>query len=196
MNLHMVGLLVLMLCVAAVAQRTPRTNGKATEEVVKRYQELIADGALLTPDGWKRAAKLHDSSNPYPENGVILLTSTGGAVGEMWVKGDRAEVQTMWTDSFGRIDSALRYMPEHSDAVGTIYVFHLVRAKTESTGPREWKIEGPLRMRSATLDKAIEYVRRMREKSADPAIKKNADRTIAVLQNLKRERSCGSASAC
>ena len=41
----------------------------------------------------------------------------------------------------------------------------------------------------------ISYVERMRDKSNDPAIRKNAERTIAA---LKRQitSGCGSASAC
>jgi hypothetical protein len=113
--------------VTAIAQ-APQSNGKATERVVVQYENIIASGALLTPEGWKKAGKLFGQSNAYPPDGEISLMSTGGSVGEMWLEGDRAEVQTKWTDYMGTIDSALRYKPPASsaDSTMTLFVFHLV----------------------------------------------------------------------
>jgi hypothetical protein len=112
-------LLVLFMAGLGVFAQTPLSHGKATELVIARYENLIADGALLTPDGWRRAAKLFDQSNAYPQDGVIFLTSTGGALGEMWLKGDRAQVETKWTDYDGSIDSTLRYKPPEGGHVET-----------------------------------------------------------------------------
>jgi DUF1680 family protein len=64
----------------------------------------------------------------------------------------------------------------------------------EVTGPWEWKIEEPRIARWSTLDRAIEYVALMRDKTDDPIIKKNADKTIATLKRLGN--ACGNASAC
>ena len=58
----------------------------------------------------------------------------------------------------------------------------------------EWKIQGPLQGRSATLDTAIEYITKKREESSDPKIKKNATRTIAILKRLAK--GPGKACAC
>ncbi len=38
------------------------------------------------------------------------------------------------------------------------------------------------------IDTAVRYVREMREKTTDPAIRNNADATIAALEKLKAER--------
>jgi hypothetical protein len=58
----------------------------------------------------------------------------------------------------------------------------------------EWKIEGPWRMRTATIPVTIRYVTEMRDQSNDPDIRRNADKTIAALKRLVH--GCGSASAC
>ena len=59
---------------------------------------------------------------------------------------------------------------------------------------QEWKIEGPQSERWATVEKAIIYVKGMRDKSNDPTVKKNANKTIAILKRL--QHPCGSGSAC
>lgn len=196
-------LIVLLGIIAATAQ-VPKSQKKPTELVVKRYEKFIADGSLLTPEGWKRASKLFDTSDPYPSNGEIWVVSTGGLVGEDWLKGDRAQVETKWNDSFGTIDSSLRLKPP--DPSGSIMmgeIFSLVfihqPSGTIGTGPApaglgEWKIEGPRHVRTATIPVAIRYVTEMRDQSNDPAIRRNADRTIAALKRLRH--GCGSASAC
>lgn len=182
-------LLVMSMAGLGAFAQTPQSQGKATELLVAQYEKLISRGALLTPEGWRRAAKLFDQSDPYPQTGVIFLTSTGGSLGEMWLKGNRAQVETKWTDYFGSIDSALRYKPPEGPHVTmTSYDFQLVFSNGE------WKIEGPLRDRWATVNRAILYVRAMHDKSSDAVIKKNANETIAILKRLNSQ--CGSASAC
>jgi hypothetical protein len=168
---------------------------KPTEQLVRRYEKLIAAGDLLTPAGWKRASQLFEKSNPYPPSGEIYVVSTGGAVGEDWVKGDRAQVETKWDDNYGTIDSALRYKPPSpSGRIAMVQMFSLVLTHAQPDGSgnstlptepaAEWKFEGDLHIRSATIYAAIKYVERMRDRSTDPAIRKNADRTIAALKRL------------
>lgn len=183
-------LLLFLMGGAAVAQHHPEHDGKVTSLVVVQYEQLIADGSLLTPEGWKRAAKLFSQSKPYPANGVIVLRSTGGTLGETWRNGLQAEVLTKWTDSFGSIDSKLRYKPatRDGDVIGLIDTFHLV------FDGQKWRIEGPMGEWTATLNHALRYVREIREGSTDVVIRKNADRTIAILMKLRSR--CGNATAC
>jgi hypothetical protein len=198
----------LFLTLSTVGAQTPQSHGKPTEQVVIQYEKLVAKGAFLTPEGWKMAGKLYDRSDAFPRHGEIFLMSTGGSLGENWVHGDRAEVETKWTDYDGTIDSALRYKPPKFNfpVTMTAYTFHLVytnkhrdigrKGETirEVTGPWEWKIEEPLMKRWTTVNRAIEYVSLMRDKIDDPAIKKNADKTIAALKRMGKP--CGNASAC
>ena len=62
--------------------------------MVVQYEKLVGTGALLTPEGWNRAEKLYVESVAFPPNGEISLMTIGGALGEMSVNGDRAEVET------------------------------------------------------------------------------------------------------
>jgi len=203
---HAMLLVMSMTVIAAVAQG-PQSNGKATERVVRQYEKLIADGAFLTPEGWKKTSRIFGRSNPYPKDGEVLLTSQAGLIGENWVRGDRAEVERKWTDFRGSIDSDLRYKPASpsSDVIPAILDYSLVftnrhvdieegGSPKEVLGTWEWKIEGPQSERWATVEKAIIYVREMRDKSGDPAIQKNANKTIAILKRLNAR--CGSGSAC
>jgi len=177
------------------AAQNSKEQLKPTERLVRRYEKLIAAGDLLTPAGWKRASQLFEKSSAYPLSGEIYVVSTGGAVGEDWVKGDRAQVETKWDDNYGTIDSALRYKPPSpSGRIAMAQMFSLVLTHAQPDGSgnstpltepaAEWKFEGDLHIRSATVYAAIRYVQRMRDRSTDPAIRKNAARTIAALKRL------------
>lgn len=198
---------ILLLGATPTIAQTPQSHHKATEQVVIQYEKLVANGAFLTPEGWKTAGTLFDRSNAFPRRGTISIMSTGGALGEIWLRDDRAEVETKWTDFFGTIDSRLRYKPPPiANVTMTTYVFHLIHTNKhryvgasgetirEMTGPWTWKIEDPHIAQWTTLNGAIKYVSLMRDKSDDSFIRNNADKTIAALKRLGK--GCGSASAC
>jgi hypothetical protein len=96
---------------AAVSPTQVLEHKKSTELLIKRYEKLVAQGSLLTPDGWSRASILFDRSDAYPAEGEIQLISRPGIIGETQRSGDRAEVWTKWGDYYGTIDSQLRYKP-------------------------------------------------------------------------------------
>jgi hypothetical protein len=198
---------VLLFVTSSLIAQTPKWNGKPTEKVVVQYEKFVGTGALLTPEGWNRAEKLYVESVAFPPNGEISLMTIGGSLGEMSLNGDRAEVETKWTDYFGTIDSALRYKQPHTEVPVsmTVYQFRLVYTNKhrrigknggtlkEVVGPWEWKIEQPGMSRWTTVDRALEYVTMMREKTEDPVIQRNAEKTISALKRLRT--ACGS-SAC
>lgn len=198
--------MLLLLTVQADFAHDPVSHGKATELVVIKFERFIASGAMLTPQGWSETAKLFDQSMAYPGNGKIILASTGGAVGEMQLKDGQAEVVTKWTDDFGEIDSALRYHPPQLPGVTmTSFQFRLVFTNKhremgshgetikEVTGQWEWKMQGPLEYRWATVPRAIAYVVKKRDESNSPIVKKNVEKTIRILKRLNY--GCGS-NAC
>jgi hypothetical protein len=196
-------ILTLFLGVTLAYAQVSKSHAKLTELVIMRYERLIDEGALLTPEGWQRASQLFDRSNAYPKNGVIFLVSTGAYVGEGWVKGDRAEVESKWNDFFGTIDSALRYKSPTPDggSIVMFLVFPMVFVRNDERGATaaemsggQWKIATPLTDRSATIDRAIGFVRTQRDKSNDPKIRTNANKTIVILKRLKGQ--CHSGSAC
>lgn len=204
--------LVLLGTTAAVAQtnraHAHRAHSRPTELVVARYEKLVMDGALLSPEGWSEVAKLFYRSAPYPDKGSIQLTDYVDFMAEQWVREDRAEVDTKWDDDYGAITPSLRYKPidEHITVLPFAQVFSLIYTDKhqdvdqqgnlirETLGSWEWKIDFVLRERTASLDKAIQYVSEMQNKTTDPIIQKNAERTLRILKRLGR--SCGSASAC
>ena len=55
----------------------------------------------------------------------------------------------------------------------------------EVTGPPEWRIDCSERALWVDVDAAIHYVTQLRDKTIDPAIKKNADQTLAKLLKLR-----------
>jgi hypothetical protein len=120
--------------------------------------------------------------------------------------GDTAQVETKWTDYFGSISSDLIYKrPSGPPSSGTIYrvrlkftnihrdLSHSGKILRETSGTKRWKMEGPLKVRWATPQKATEYVIRMRDLSSDALIRRNAEKTIRALQALQ---GCGTSSAC
>jgi len=198
-------LVALLFAPITFTAQAPQSNGKPTELVVVEYEKFVADGAFLTPEGWKKAGTLYEQSTAYPPNGEIFLMGTGGNLGEDWVKDNEAQVETKWTDYYGTIDSALRFKPpEHY--VMTVYMFRLVYTNKhrdiggngeplrELTGPWEWKLADPQTKRVTTTARAIEYLSLMRDKTDDPLIKKNADKSIAALKRTMN--GCGRTSAC
>ena len=167
---------------------------ESPKQVVERYLKMVADGELLTSDGWNRVNSLISSPSPQPTDGRIFVTSTHRGVGEIWVKDNHAEVHDAWWDELGSIDSSLRYTPvPSSNATGNIGVYRLVLSDKrwersadgvmkEVAGPPEWKIEGPLTRRWTTVDAAIRYVEQQRKRSNDASLKQNADATLKALR--------------
>ena len=180
--------LACILAVTADAQRVFRSDGKPTSQVVVQYEELVSTGALLTPEGWEKAAALFKSATPYPASGEILIKSTGGTFGETWARDNKAEVQEKWTDLFGTIDSDLRYRPPNRDASAMIFVYRLTDVN------QNWKFDAIMNQRITTPERALGYVTEMRDKATDPAIKANGDKTIAVLKKMKTR--CRHPSTC
>ena len=136
----------------------------------------------------------------FPGNNTIRVVSNDWAVGPSSVSNDTAEVDVGYTDAES-VDSSLRYSaPPKTSAYKTAIVFHLVFAPTKLTmfksdgktitgkeereGPTEWQIKEPAGTPWTTVNTAIQYVLEKREKSTDPAIRRNADATLAQLLHL------------
>jgi hypothetical protein len=203
-----IGVILFLSLSPAIAQapKAHRAPPKPTELVIRRYEKLVARGAFLTPEGWKKASRLYQRPDPYPRDSEIEVISTGGLIAENWMHGDEAEVETKWDDFFGTIDGALRYKPPpYSRSIMLGQLFAMVRTHQQPgsdergkaagmTHPEEWKIKGPQSVRFATIPAAIKYVEEIRDQSKDPVIRENANKTIAALKGL--HQGCGSASAC
>lgn len=192
-----------LLGAAISAQATEPAKGSA-EETLDGFYKLINDGALLTTDGWRRAAKMFERESARPDEEVIFVV-TGFPLGNgpMDVNGDRAVAYQKWVDDVGTIDSKFRY---HSppkaelEVEGIIRVFRLVRTVKhweltadsrleEVDGPKQWRIEGALTTRTASRVAVIRYLASKYEKITDPALKANAEKTIAILKGLPKRKT-------
>jgi len=186
---------ILFVVCLLIAKEKPKKPTTAAEAVVQKYQALISSGALLTPDGWKNANKLCAHPTSYPKDSEVVVTHPG-IVGE-WPKGEEKElgysegvvVESKWGSEYGSIDSKLRYQaPERGVDIPTSLIYHVVEVNSE------WKIAGPMLIRSATVDGAIEYVKKAAELSSNLITKKNAAKTVATLKRFKKPH--GNACAC
>lgn len=197
--------LFVLLAASGAIPQTPKRPPTDTEQLVRRFERLVSSGDLLTRVGWNRASELFEKHSAYQSDGVISVVSTGGAVGEVWVKGDRARVDTKWNDYFGTVDARLRFEPPTPDgSIGMIEQFSLVFIHTQASQSHpsqpdapsvgHWSFEGALKARSATIEATIRYVKRRRDLSADPIVRKNADEAITALRRLANCR--GGTRAC
>lgn len=193
---------VLVMVVPSLGQLYRPPKG-SPDEVLDQYFKMINDGVLLTPEGWKDAERLFVHPSPVRRDGTILVTTKYPlGNGPMSVNGNKAEAWQKWVDDIGTIDSEFRYHPPPKGDVeveGTIRIFRLLftdehwetaadgKEKVVS-GPPKWRIEGSLAARAASREAAIRYLTEMRDKTADPAMKHNADTAIAILKRLPAPR--------
>ena len=172
---------------------------RPTEQLVKRYERLVDEGALLTPEGWKRACTLFERPTPYPAHSEIQVQSRPGLIGELSRNGNRAQIETKWGDYYGTIDSQMRF--KAAEPSGPIMMGEFVslvfvpssdpRMRSEAGG---WKIEGQVHVRSASPAAAIRYLEEVKRQSQNPVILKNASKTLTILKRMTP--GCGNASAC
>jgi hypothetical protein len=129
------------------------------------------------------------------------------------VEGNKTEQDTsratVSTNSLGDIDSSLRLsnyppmrlLPDFASASACygddLFWFTLLLsdvhweiapdgAVKRVNGAYAWRIEDPNFEPLVTLDTAVRYVTEMRDKTAEPSIKNNADRTLTILKGYKQ----------
>jgi hypothetical protein len=173
-------------------QQTPK-------EVIEELWGMAVRGGLLTPKGWNRAGDYFTDPTPWTTNMTVVVMSNDYGFDESSISGGTAKAAMMCTE-LGQIDANLRYTPlppRQSFKSGIGYDLVAVPAHTlisvpGTKKPEEkvsanvtyWKVKGSPGNPWTTVNTAIRYVLQMREKAADPAIKKNADQTIAKLLRL------------
>lgn len=174
-------------------------KGKSRTEVVDEVWRMATRGEFLTPEGWSKACGFFTNPTPFPGNKVFLVVSNDwGASYDDKSKDDSTDVEVGYFDR-GTIDSALRYTPPlKTEFVKTGILYHLVAVPAYSMmygpdgklveknpiGSRFWQIQGSTGPPWTTVNTAIRYVLEMREQTTNPAIKQNADQTLAELLRL------------
>jgi hypothetical protein len=165
MRLFTLAFVLLLSAASAQAQRYKPSKG-SPEDLLDRYYQMINDGELLTPEGWKKAIRLFEQPSKYPVNGTIYVTTAYPlGNGPMEVNGDHAVAYQKWVDDLGSINASLQYKPpppENAKVEGVIRICHLKRIAGE------WRIEGSLTTRACSRKAAIRYLEYRRAKSIDP----------------------------
>jgi len=178
-----------MTFILATGNAIAQASGEGTKgpkQVVEEFLAMETNGGRLTPEGWHQADAFFARPATEPSGRRIVVISPNHSVYETWTKGDQAEVYND-CEGLGRIDTALRYTPPESGVLKTTGVYRLVRTQ-EGISPAstirssQWKIEEPPTFLWLNKETAIRYVAAMRDKTGDPVIRKNADRTLAVLK--------------
>jgi hypothetical protein len=173
---------------------------KSPTEVVEQLWKLATQGDLLTPEGWDEASQKYFTEAARSHNRkTILVMSNDWGVSTLSSGNHRAEVDVGYLYE-GSIDSSLRYTapPKQSSSIEIKYAltYHLVTDPTFSlaygrdgktlvngkpTGYFVWRVTDPEGPSWTTVNTAIRYVLEMRNKTTNPVIKKNADRTLKEL---------------
>lgn len=161
------------------------------DAVCARFKELDSQGEQLTPDGWQRVAALF--VNPgKPQLGKILVIDGGGLL-RSTPERTRAEFKdgkgfagweyVLW----GQINlPEVRFSEANGLPPG-------IKVKEESrltrvpgpSGVPEWRIEGPVPVPRLTVESATRYVTEVRANTKDATVRKNADRTLAILKQFR-----------
>jgi hypothetical protein len=191
----------------AQAPTGPHKSSEATDQksplgVARRFVRLESN---LLPDQWGQLADFF-TQTPKPQwNKVDIVDIIKIAVE---TKGNSSHV-SISTNSLGELDSSLRLsdyppkrlplrVPSTSACYGDDYFeFNLLLsgkqpvvtqsgAADQFERPLAWRIGDTSFEPLITLDTAILYVSHMREKAKDPAVKKNATRSLRILEYYKQ----------
>jgi hypothetical protein len=191
---------VMIFFVPSSFAQSPLGSGNSPRDVVDHLWKQATEGELLSPNGWQSTTTFFVQHAPFPGKGEVRVVSNYWGLGHTSVNNDTAEVDVEYSDA-GKINSSLQYSPPvKTPFYKTSLLFHLVFSSTQLTmfksdgktitgredrpGPMEWQIKDSPGLPWTTVNTAVRYVLEMREKTDDPAIKKNADQTIAKLLQL------------
>lgn len=156
------------------------------KDVVQQFVNLDVEGLRLTPEGWTQADALFTKhTKPSLPKFVVVIGRHYGVSQDM----TRKNYFAFGYADIGHIDAAtLRFML--TPVVPMVRYWYKGYAVTRADAPgtngsasSEWRIEGaqPTEMH-LTAESAIRWVTNARDKTTDPAIRRNADQTILKLK--------------
>lgn len=204
---YLVLLSLVLLVRAAYVQSQEATSPCSTIPyeavlVVEGLWNSASSGELLSPEGWQRATSMRyftQSATPPKDSGFRVVNN------RYWITNISHENDKLLipveTVELGRIDSALRFVPTRQDNPD-FYAYRMVYGATPkgmwtsdgkklmkqtvtNTGPKQWRIEGQLTYRWATVNAAIRYILETQDKSKDPVLRGNAEKTLETLRKFK-----------
>lgn len=174
----------------------------------ERALQFIDLETRMGPDQWADLTKFF-METPNPLWNEIQIIDGVGTAASPEGKGINAATSTIQfsADSLGELDSSLRLSnypavripPGSASACDADFRFEFTMLLTDVhweiapdgavrqiNGPYEWRFEEHNFMPLITLDTAIRYVTGGRAKTSNTAIKKNADRTLTILNLYKQ----------
>jgi hypothetical protein len=167
----------------------PANARKTAAAVVGDFCTMDGDGKQLTSGGWRDMAPLfaqpREAWREKPEK--IAVVADYGISPASITDEHTAGVRVTYL-YVGFVDSKTGRFEQESPGLSTQRDFDLVLADGSSSASPIWKIEGPVPPPSVTVATAISYLTRLRDSTMDPAVKTNADRTLAVLKRPRQGR--------
>lgn len=154
---------------------------KSPEELIDDLWMKATNGDLLRPDGQNISSQLFSKPNGKSVRNIIQIIGDNWAISQVDVKDETAKISVGYGDA-GQIDSTLRYIPpKPTPFFKTEFQYSLL---TTSEGSH-WTIDGSPDMflgnSWATVNAAIRYIVEVRKNTKNPIIRKNADKTLAML---------------
>jgi len=159
-------------------------------DVVSQFVAMETNGSGLTAIGQKQLDAF--LVQPTSWRGDKIHVANDFAVSNSVYSGSKAELYVEYI-AMGELDSSLRFtsaVPGGSKVregykltLDNKYAVPNGSGK-EMIGPGRWKIEDSPSEQWIAVNVAIRYVTELRDKTTDPAIRKNGDQTIAKLNTL------------
>jgi len=195
--LPLMALVAVPLAAQSISQRPPNPETAIQQErvggllsFVQDYWQYETEGGRLTDEGWRAADVFFAHPIPPPrERSIYIIGYYGVGGGSLPVIRDMqkpsanqravSQVKVATNNAIGKLDSALRFFP--STAIGFDVTYNLVLTNKHPA----WKFTDEGSAVFIGLPTAILYVTIMRDRATDPALRKNADATLAVLKRIE-----------
>ena len=167
------------------------SQASSARDVLVRFCELDAKGEQLTSDGWKKVAALFEAPGAPRRKEITLIKDFGVSLPSL-EKG-KAGFYVQYIE-LGLIDlSAMRFSSPLPPGIKVRAGFYVIKQPRRRSGgmpgqveeSAEWLIEGPVPEPHLTVDTAIRYVTELHENAKNSAIRKNAEKTLAVLKHFR-----------
>jgi len=160
--------------------------------VIDRYRKSDLKGMRLTAGGWRKMSQEFFLDPDLRVKRTRIEVTYGERVtDERALAKERSEVWIVY-DYLGYLDSAGRFQQRFDDLelgqpmpITRPYVLVRRRRSTDTSGPSEWRIETFEPNPRVTIDVAIAYLTRMRDKATSASIRGNATKSLALLKKLK-----------
>jgi hypothetical protein len=173
-------------------------------DVIKEYWKMETNGGRLTSDGWYRATAFFIRTRIRPPTLTLNVVQDSGLdTFEITARTDDWAEVTLNTNEIGQLDHGLRLKilprvgPQGLEILrGPDIPFHVVLTSkhwelgpdgalgSEISGGPKWLIDCTENQIWVNEAVAVRYVTDARSQTTDPAIKKNADETLAKLAKL------------